>query len=69
MGQFWEFFSFEMKFRLKSPSTYVYFLIWTTIAFLFVAAQDFGPLGNGKLLLNGPYATGVYDTQSPCFSG
>ena len=54
MGLFWEFFSFEMKFRLKSLSTYVYFLLWFTLAFLCVAAEDFGFAGNGKVLLNGP---------------
>ena len=33
MRLFWEFFSFEMKFRLKSLSTYVYFLLWFFLAF------------------------------------
>ena len=27
------------------------------MAFLCVAAEDFGPVGNGKVLLNGPWAT------------
>ena len=54
----WEFFTFEMRFRVKSVSTYVYFLIWFTFSFLCVAAESFGPVGNsnGKVLLNGPYA-------------
>ncbi len=34
MGQFWEVFSFEMKFRLKSLSTYVYFGLWFFLSFL-----------------------------------
>jgi ABC-2 type transport system permease protein len=57
---FWEFFSFEVKFRLKSLSTYVYFLIWFAMSFMSVAAEDFGPVGNGKVLLNGPWATTTY---------
>jgi ABC-2 type transport system permease protein len=57
MNLFWEFFSFELKFRLKSVSTYVYFLLWFAFAFFTIAAEDFGPAGNGKQLLNGPYTT------------
>ncbi len=60
MAMFWEFFSFEVKFRLKSISTYVYFLMWFLLDFLSVAAQDFGPVGNGKVLLNGPWAISFY---------
>ena len=57
MALFWEFFSFELKFRLKSLSTYVYFAIWFFLMFFCVAAEDFGTVGNGKVLLNGPYTT------------
>ena len=67
MAMFWEFFSFEVKFRLKSISTYVYFLLWFTLNFLFVSAQDFGPMGNGKVLLNGPYANANYCMQAGIF--
>jgi ABC-2 type transport system permease protein len=58
MTQFWEFFTFELKFRAKSVSTYVYFLLWFAFEFLCVASESFGPIGNanGKVLLNGPYA-------------
>ena len=28
MALFWEFFTFELKFRFKSLSTYVYFALW-----------------------------------------
>ena len=58
MGMFWEFFTFEMRFRLKSLSTYVYFLIWLAFSFLCIASESFGPVssGNGKVLLNGPWA-------------
>ncbi len=34
MAQFWEFFTFELKFRLKSVSTYVYFALWFFLSFL-----------------------------------
>src|SRR5580704_8982298 len=53
---FWEFFLFELKFRLKGISTYAYFVLWFGMSFLSVAAEDFGPVGNGKVLLNGPWA-------------
>ena len=53
---FWEFFLFELKFRLKGVSIYAYFILWFGMSFLSVAAEDFGPIGNGKVLLNGPWA-------------
>ena len=58
MRLFWEFFTFELKFRLKSPSTYIFFLLWVAFNFLNVASENFGPVGttNGKVFLNGPYA-------------
>jgi ABC-2 type transport system permease protein len=58
MTLFWEFFTFELRFRFKSLSTYMYFLLWTAFSFLCVASESFGPVGsgNGKILLNGPYA-------------
>src|SRR5271155_3980380 len=59
MGQFWEFFSFELKFRLKSPSTYVYFGLWFFLSFLSIAAEDFINVGNDKILLNGPFSTTI----------
>jgi ABC-2 type transport system permease protein len=63
MTLFWEFFTFEIKFRFKSLSTYVYFLLWLTFSFLCVASESFGPIGggNGKILLNGPYANTYND--------
>jgi ABC-2 type transport system permease protein len=58
MYQFWEFFTFELKFRAKSISTYVYFLLWFAFEFLCIASESFGPVSNanGKVLLNGPWA-------------
>jgi ABC-2 type transport system permease protein len=69
MRMFWEFFSFELRLRRKSISTYIYFLVWFVFAFLCVASENFGPIGsaNGKVLLNGPYATSVYATGISLF--
>ncbi len=60
---FWEFFTFELKFRFKSVSTYIYFVLWFAFNFLDVASENFGPIGNsnGKVLLNGPYANTFND--------
>ncbi|MGI4828142.1 MAG: ABC transporter permease/M1 family aminopeptidase [Janthinobacterium lividum] len=57
MTLFLEFCLFELKFRLKSVSTYVYFAMWFLLSFLAIAAEDFINTGNGKQLLNGPYST------------
>src|SRR6202789_3947220 len=59
MTMFWEFFSFELKFRLKSASTYVYFVLWFFVSFLCIAAEDFLNTGNDKVLLNGPFSTSI----------
>jgi ABC-2 type transport system permease protein len=69
MYMFREFFSFEMRFRMKSVSTWVYFLLWFTFAFLSVASESFGPVGNsnGKVLLNGPWANTLNDLGSCLF--
>jgi len=66
---FWEFFTFEIRFRIKSVSTYVYFLVWFAFSFLSVASESFGPVGNsnGKVLLNGPYANSYNDLGSCLF--
>jgi len=54
MRLFWEFFTFELRYRFKSISTYVYFFVWLMFSFLSVASENFGPVGssNGKVLLN-----------------
>jgi ABC-type transport system involved in multi-copper enzyme maturation permease subunit len=69
MGMFLEFFRFEVRFRLKSVSTYVYFFLWLAFSFLNVASESFGPIanGNGKVLLNGPYANTFNDLYSCLF--
>jgi hypothetical protein len=70
MNMFWEFFTFELRFRAKSASSYVYFLLWTAFSFLCVASENFGPVanGNGKVLLNGPYGI-TYNDQGACLFG
>jgi hypothetical protein len=69
MRMFWEFFTFEMRFRIKSISTYVYFLAWFAFSFLSVASESFGPVGasNGKVLLNGPFANTITDFYACLF--
>ena len=69
MALFCEFFTFELKFRLKSLSTYVYFALWLTFSFLNVASENFGPIGNrnGKILLNSPYANTFNDFGATLF--
>src|SRR5271157_2637611 len=69
MAMFREFFTFELRFRIKSVSTYVYFLVWFAFSFLSVASESFGPVGNtnGKILLNGPFANSLNDLGSCLF--
>jgi ABC-2 type transport system permease protein len=69
MALFWEFFTFELKFRFKSLSTYMYFLLWVAFSFLNVASESFGPLGNGngKVLLNSAYANAFNDMGAALF--
>jgi hypothetical protein len=59
MAQFWEFFTFELKFRAKSLSSYVYFALFFFLSFLAVAAEDFFSTGNDKVFLNGPSSTTI----------
>ena len=69
LSQFREFFTFELKFRAKSISTYVYFLCWFAFSFFSIASESFGPVGNsnGKVLLNGPYANTLNDIGASLF--
>ena len=59
MAQFWEFFTFELKLRAKSLSTYVYFALFFSLAFMAIAVDDFFNTGNDKVLLNGPVSTTI----------
>ena len=69
MAMFWEFFTFELRFRLKSISTYVYFALWFAFSFFCVASESFGPVSNsnGKVLLNGAYANSYNDIGASLF--
>ena len=69
MGMFWEFFTFELRFRIKSISTYVYFLLWFAFSFFCVASESFGPVANsnGKVLLNGPFGNSLDDAYCCLF--
>ncbi|MGB9510059.1 MAG: M1 family aminopeptidase, partial [Candidatus Acidiferrum sp.] len=53
----------------KSISTYIYFLLWFAFNFLCVASESFGPIGNGngKVLLNGPFASTMYNLLCSLF--
>ena len=64
---FGTFFWFEVKYRLRSVSTYVYFALWFFVAFFSVCSEDFGPVGTGKVALNGPYALSDYYVQLTAF--
>ena len=66
---FWEIFSFELRFRFKSLSTYVYFVLWLAFSFLSIASESFGPIGNsnGKILLNSAYSNTYNDLGSSLF--
>jgi ABC-2 type transport system permease protein len=69
MSMFMEFFRFELRLRVKSVSTYVYFVMWLAFAFFCVASESFGPVGssNGKVLLNGAYANSYNDVYCCLF--
>jgi hypothetical protein len=64
---FLHFLWFEIKFRLRAISTYVYFGIWFLMTLFAVSATDFGPIGAGKVLLNGPFALAIYCVQLTSF--
>src|SRR5208282_5201132 len=53
---FFNFLLFELKLRLKSVSTYVFFLLAALLPFFSVSTQGVGPIGSGKVFLNSPYA-------------
>ena len=69
MRLFWEFFSFELRYRFKTISTYMYFLVWLMFSFLSVASESFGPVGssNGKVLLNCAYSNAFNDFGASLF--
>lgn len=64
---FKHFFLFELKLRLRSISTYVFFIIPFLVMFFAVSVRDFGPIPVGKILLNGPYALAECFVQLTAF--
>lgn len=62
-----DFFFFELKLRFRSISTYVFFLMPFLMALLSISAGDFGPIGAGKVLKNGPYALATIFLQLTAF--
>jgi hypothetical protein len=63
---FLEFFLFEIKLRLKSVSTYCFFALWVLIAFLFEGFSNY-TMPAGKVLVNGPFITQIFDFQFTFF--
>ncbi len=66
-SMFKDFFFFELKLRLRSVSTYIYFLITFVMMILAVSVRGFDFVGTGKVLVNGPYALTFGFTQITCF--
>src|ERR1700677_1151041 len=64
---FLDFLFFEIKLRLKSVSTWCFFALWVMLMFLFVGSSNYTQ-PPGKVLINGPYVTQLFDTQL-CFFG
>src|ERR1700679_804831 len=64
---FLDFLFFEVKLRMKSISTWCFFAMWVILMFLFVGASNYTQ-PPGKVLVNGPFVTQLFDTQL-CFFG
>jgi hypothetical protein len=60
---FKDFFLFELKLRLRSLSTYIFFLIPFSMMVLAVSVRGFDFVGTGKVLVNGPFALTLGFTQ------
>jgi ABC-2 type transport system permease protein len=63
---FLDFLWFEIKLRLKSVSTYCFFALWVMIAFLFEGFSNY-TMPPGKMLVNGPFVTQLFDFQLSFF--
>jgi len=63
---FLDFLFFEIKLRLKSISTYVFFGLWVLIAFLFEGFSNY-TMPPGKMLVDGPFVTQLFDFQLSFF--
>ena len=52
----WHITTFEISYRLRRMSTYVYFAIWFFMAFFSVSVRQFGPGSfGGKVFVNSPF--------------
>lgn len=63
---FLDFLFFEIKLRLKSVSTWCFFALWVLIAFLFEGFSNY-TMPPGKMLVNGPFVTQLFDFQLSFF--
>ncbi|MGO9339702.1 MAG: ABC transporter permease/M1 family aminopeptidase [Terracidiphilus sp.] len=63
---FLDFLLFEIKLRLKSVSTYCFFGLWVLIAFLFEGFSNY-TMPPGKMLVDGPFVTALFDFQLSFF--
>jgi hypothetical protein len=62
MAMFWEFFTFELKFRAQEHLDLRLLLLWFCLELSCIASESFGPSGQRQVLLNGPYAN-TYNTS------
>ncbi len=63
---FLDFLLFEIKLRIKSISTWCFFGLWVLIAFLFEGFSNY-TMPPGKVLVNGPFVTQLFDFQLSFF--
>src|SRR5271169_1885742 len=63
---FLEFFLFEIKLRIKSISTWCFFALWVLVAFLFEGFSNYTAPA-GKVLVNGPFITELFDFEFSFF--
>ena len=64
---FLSFLFFEIMLRLKSISTWCFFALWVVLMSLTISLANY-TMSPGKVLVNGPYITQLFDTQF-CFFG
>ena len=63
---FLDFLFFEIKLRLKSTSMWCFFGLWVVLMFLFVGASNYTQ-PPGKVFVNGPFITQLFDIQFSFF--
>ncbi len=57
----WKFISFELRYRIRRPATYIYFFIFFLFSFLAISS-DFVTIGGatGNINVNSPYIIGLF---------